>query len=479
MKKIFKRSVVSIVAGAVCMTSHAGFMDDFYNSAGAAANVTPGQTVQSQAGTYITGGSAVWRVPQKTFTPFQFQAPSIKAGCGGIDFFAGSFGFANSAEFVTYLRNIGQNAVGLFFQLALKSMSPQLADTIKEISDDIQRMNSYLGSSCQAAKALVNATGWPEKVAQQASQEKVANGGAGGIYDSYTQMKTSIGNSLGVTLPTAQQKNSGGAPVGSYEVNTAWLAVNSGAFAGMTQDEMSVAMTLTGTRIYRKKQGSDEIPDPLVVPRGLTVPDFAGRWNDAPTTLTVYRCPNDITSKCISDTDFSRTGTISNYQSLASKAYASLMIVRDAIINRTDIASVAGGPEAMQILGATRLPVFKILESTSTPGMIGISNMLIQKYSDLMGHEMASNYVGGITVEMEKSIVTIKQSTSTMSAGDIDDLLKSLRVLQEEAAAYKAYIDRTVGTESDLITQVQHLERSIYASFNMRLMDNLKYASRN
>ena len=34
------------------------------------------------------------------FTPLLWQPPGIKAGCGGIDMYLGSFGFANTSQFV-------------------------------------------------------------------------------------------------------------------------------------------------------------------------------------------------------------------------------------------------------------------------------------------------------------------------------------------------------------------------------------------
>lgn len=65
MKTAFKKTAVALIAMAFCAGSQAGFMDDFYTAAGAAANVTPAQVVSGQGGTYITGGSAIWRVPNK------------------------------------------------------------------------------------------------------------------------------------------------------------------------------------------------------------------------------------------------------------------------------------------------------------------------------------------------------------------------------------------------------------------------------
>lgn len=157
-----------------------------------------------------------------------------------------------------------------------------------------------------------------------------------------------------------------------------------------------------------------------------------------------------------------------------------MILVRDAIVNRTDINSVPGGAAAMQILGATRLPVFKLIEVTSSPGMLGLSDMLMQKFADLMGLDMASNYVAGVSIDISKAIETSKVATATssLSEEDLMQLTQRVRDLRTQVEAYRQVVNEQVGNEADLVAMVTNLERSIYSSFNMRLMDNLKYASR-
>lgn len=358
-------------------------------------------------------------------------------------------------------------------------MSPLLSDTIKEISEDIQAMNRYLGSSCQAAQALSKTyDSWMTKTIQESSLYSSASGLSDGIYNGYNGLKTSIGNALGIKAP-GQDTNSGGGKAGK-EQNTSWLVLTSGAFAGGTYDETYVAMSLIGTKIYRKKDGSDEFADPISVGPQLEIKDFAGRWDDPIIGLRVYSCPADYSNPCISDTDFNKNGQLFNFESLSRKSYRSMILVRDAIVNRTDINSVPGGAAAMQILGATRLPVFKLIEVTSSPGMLGLSDMLMQKFADLMGLDMASNYVAGVSIDISKAIETSKVATATssLSEEDLMQLTQRVRDLRTQVEAYRQVVNEQVGNEADLVAMVTNLERSIYSSFNMRLMDNLKYASR-
>src|SRR5262245_37520345 len=86
-------------------------MTDFYNEAGVYANVTAPGAYRGQTMGLFTGGNMFVRVPQRTYQLASVAGPNLKAGCAGIDLFAGSFSYINEAQFVALLKNIGQNAL--------------------------------------------------------------------------------------------------------------------------------------------------------------------------------------------------------------------------------------------------------------------------------------------------------------------------------------------------------------------------------
>ena len=73
-------------------------LNDFFDDMGASANATGPTAYQGQSAGYYSGGNIWTRFPQKSVNPVNLQLPSIKAGCGGIDVFSGSFSFINSDE---------------------------------------------------------------------------------------------------------------------------------------------------------------------------------------------------------------------------------------------------------------------------------------------------------------------------------------------------------------------------------------------
>lgn len=86
----------------------------FFNDMGASANAT-GVAYQGQSAGYYSLGSVWARFPQKSVYPANIQLPKVRAGCGGIDIFSGSFSFINMAEFVANLKAIANNAIGFAF----------------------------------------------------------------------------------------------------------------------------------------------------------------------------------------------------------------------------------------------------------------------------------------------------------------------------------------------------------------------------
>ena len=108
-----RKSLVVCVLGAAALgpaASHGYGMTDFYNEAGVYANITGPGAYRGQTMGLFTGGNMFVRVPQRTYQLASVAGPNLKAGCGGIDLFAGSFSYINEAQFVALLKNTLQVA---------------------------------------------------------------------------------------------------------------------------------------------------------------------------------------------------------------------------------------------------------------------------------------------------------------------------------------------------------------------------------
>lgn len=157
--------MLSVIAASLSFSvAHASLNDDmnkFFGKLGYEQNTTTPKVWQGQAAGYATGGALYARTSAKDVQLVSLQLPSLNAGCGGIDMFLGSFSFISKDEFIQFAKSILSNAPGLFFDLALKTVTPQLAsakDFLQKLASDVNGSNM---SSCQAARAIVGGL-WPE-----------------------------------------------------------------------------------------------------------------------------------------------------------------------------------------------------------------------------------------------------------------------------------------------------------------------------
>ncbi|MDD3056171.1 MAG: conjugal transfer protein TraH [Aliarcobacter sp.] len=113
-----------------------------------------GGTLNTNDRTVLFGGGYTMKVPNIKLTPFAVKAPSIKAGCGGIDMVFGSLGFLDKEQFVKFAEGIMAAAPGVAFDLALKTLCPSCSETLKALQSMANQINNMSLDSCQAATAL-------------------------------------------------------------------------------------------------------------------------------------------------------------------------------------------------------------------------------------------------------------------------------------------------------------------------------------
>ncbi|MDE0381540.1 MAG: conjugal transfer protein TraH, partial [Rhodospirillales bacterium] len=117
-------SLVAIPARADVLSE----MNRFWQ--GAAVNVTGPTAFNGQASGHWTLGNLYLRAPVRSEQVATVSLPSFRAGCGGIDAFAGAFSFIDSDQLIAFGRAVAQNAAGFAFELALETISPVIAETM-------------------------------------------------------------------------------------------------------------------------------------------------------------------------------------------------------------------------------------------------------------------------------------------------------------------------------------------------------------
>lgn len=239
-------NVVAIAPAAADVSSS---MSGFFDQAGTAGNVTGPSAFQGQSAGYYSLGNVWMRFPQRNVQPFNLQLPHARAGCGGIDLFAGSFSFINSAELVSMMKAVANNAVGFAFKLAIDSISPQISKVMDELAQKAEKLNQMNISSCEAAQAALKEV-WP---INDANRNEICEsvGNSQGFFSDWASSRQGCNNGGQRDSTIAANKDPAMAQhlVGEPHNYTWDILSKSSQFSGFDQDFKELIMTLVGTII--------------------------------------------------------------------------------------------------------------------------------------------------------------------------------------------------------------------------------------
>ena len=322
---------------------------------GAAVNTTGPTAFEGQASGHWTLGNLYLRAPVQSERIGTVSLPSFRAGCGGIDAFAGAFSFIDSDQLVAFARGIAQNATGFAFDLALETISPVIAETMSKLRALAQWVNNQSINSCEMAQSLVGAA-WSTNDRASASI-CAAIGTSQGIFSDYAAARHGCGSGgqRYSTLAAATGELADQAPV---NVNYAWEAVQGSAFLSADQALGEFAMSITGTVIVTAPvtDGSTVPPavrvlEPLALDREVTEILMEGGGD-----LPVYTC--DTPLDCLNPT-LGRVNIPAD-RGLRARVAGLMRDLVDAVRNDT----VPPAP-ALGLVNLTTLPVYRVINAAA------------------------------------------------------------------------------------------------------------------
>ncbi len=322
---------------------------------GAAVNMTGPTAFDGQASGHWTLGNLYLRAPVRSEQVATVSLPSFRAGCGGIDAFAGAFSFINSDQLIAFGRAVAQNAAGFAFELALETISPVIAETMAKLRALAQWVNAQNLNSCETAQALVGAL-WSKNDRASASI-CAAIGTSQGIFSDYAAAKHGCGadGQRNSTLASASGAIADQVPV---NVNYAWKAIRASSFLAGDAQLAEFAMAVTGTLIVTAPTSDGDasgprvrILEPLALDRRVTEVLMEGGGS-----LPVYRC--DTNTLCLNPS----LGTVSIPADRGFRARVAELLrdLVDAV--RNDTAPPAA---ALGLVNLTTLPVYRVANAAA------------------------------------------------------------------------------------------------------------------
>lgn len=268
-------------------------MESFWGGLGDNANYSQGGAYKTQTNTYYSGPSVYSRSKVMNVNPVSIQAPRLRGGCNGIDMFTGSFSHINSDQFLKPLKQVGNNAQGLVYQLALDTISPTLSTQIKSILATIEKINSMNLNSCDiAAGAVGGAYSLFKQEKEKNAFCKTAQTISGRASD-WAKGANNCGAG-GETNSTIKNTNTPELnDVKPSDINFAWEALEG---LGLSDELKEVFQSITGT-IIKKLPADDNVPATFITfPAKATDSQFIDRLLGGG-SIPVYKCTD--TALCL------------------------------------------------------------------------------------------------------------------------------------------------------------------------------------
>lgn len=476
MKKKLKTLSVSVSAAIIVAAwsapaSATSWMTDFYTTAGGSMNVTPGAVYQTQTTNVISGGGFAMRAPRKNVQFLTVTPPGYKAGCGGIDFWAGSFGFINKEQLVQFLRNVGQNALGLFFQLALKSMAPEVAATIEVMQDWAQRINQFNMNSCETAQQFINEDNFSFAIREEGKERAAAIKDWGGEVADRFLGKLSTRDSAANTRATNEAAKTANPDEWkldyAYNTNITWKLL--GRISGMSDQEKELIMSLVGTTITSKANDSKGAESPIT--KGfadqISINELIGnRAGD--TSARIYSCDGD--SDCLS---LPELPDLVSYTSFARIAFNKMKAIKAAIVTRS-----AQDPANLALVDMTSVPIYRLIAVTTLSKYPALSDTIIEKYADVVGLDLAMVYLEYLSEEVRRQIKVEVPHQPKAILTFFENLEKTIDKKLEAGRAKRLELISQRSALMANIAEIEHIERTLFSNLSASMAANLRFGQK-
>lgn len=146
------RSMALLLCFLITTNAHSGsWADNWFD----AATYSKGGSFNTQTRGYVSGGSFSGRLNLSNDYLMSVQSPKISAGCGGIDGFLGGVSFLDEDYLVQKFQNIMQAAPAVAFDMALKTVCKECAETLAKLEAATNYLNGIQINECALSKKTV------------------------------------------------------------------------------------------------------------------------------------------------------------------------------------------------------------------------------------------------------------------------------------------------------------------------------------
>lgn len=426
-------------------------LEKAFQTLGLAHNVTTGGGYQDQTGGFYTGGRVFARSKVNNAELLSLQLPHYRAGCGGIDLFMGGFSYINAQAFIALLRNIGSNASGYAFNLALATVTPQIKSVLDDLLAKVQRMTNQNINSCEAAATLVGGA-WPQS---DASSQLLCNAMSKdlGIATDWAQGRQKCGaEEQRAAVLNRKGEKPGFKDILGDEFNMAWKAILKNNFLKNNTGLAEFFMTLSGTIISKRAGEGLRVQ---VLPSKSSDPQLIAALLTGNVPVQIYKCDNASEDQCLAP--ILQNVTLPKEKALSSKVHNILTSLSNKV--RTDGKL---SEEERGFVNSTTIPVLKII-AVETAFKKGGSPLSATEFSEAIAHDILLQYLDEVMSLVWDSVTQLKKNQ--INDGMIEELRASVAESRKLLYAKRTSLFQQMAINLDFIERTQQVESKLQNMF--------------
>ncbi|MDB2613586.1 conjugal transfer protein TraH [Chlamydiales bacterium] len=400
-------------------------MMEYYNKyagySNSQSNYTAPSAYEGQVAGYANGGGVVIRNPVSNVQPIGIKTPGFNVGCGGIDMHAGGISWANKEELINTLKNTLDGVKGYAFLLALETISPQIANNLKQIQSWANDINSIGMNSCELSSMIAGSV-LPQKemtsshICRNLQSEK-------NFAQDYISARHGCGTTKGQSdlEINAKKLDSSLDDILGHNFNLCWEVIKkSDLWDSKSLEEMERIMTMVGTIVFKEGKLDNIYPPKIMDNSYLNKLLLGGK-------IRVYKCDEGINSysstksKCL--TIKVQEDVVRYNDAYQSKVLGLLQSISEKIISDNPL-----NEDEKKLVEFSRIPIFKYL-CTSIAYQGGDKQPIdIYNVSEVIGLQLLMDETKSVIYSLKKAAVSLRMGQ--VDSTEIDVFLRDLEMVE-------------------------------------------------
>jgi len=469
---LVKHLIATAVIAGMTGQASAISMQELFDAVNAQSNTTNPAVLQGQTMNLYTGGSLFMRMPKKAYNLAAVTPPSWNAGCGGIDLFMGGFSFINKDQFVAMLRNIGWNALGYGFKLAIQNLCPTCDNVMQALQATAQQINRQNMDSCEMAKGIVNASvpdTWTRGKQDAAKNFGVNTNLFSDLSDAWTNVmnnETKANDTIN-KVADADPAAKDAMPTG----NVTWKALKK--LPGIDDEYRMILMSMVGTVIFPTTSSASPTA-PIIVPAlDISIEQLVGSQDLSPKLdFPIWHCDTTAEDGCMNLTQVG-VSDVKDVLSFRSMVRKKLWSIADKISARQSHDNLN---EVLEFINVTDLPVYKMVSIGTSLNNTGLADAMINRYQDLIAAKYAEVYIRSAVEDLVAALAKFETvATSPAFSEQIKIMLEKSELMKKNARSQLATAYTQTMSTFNIVQEVQFMEKTMSANLSQTLRNSLTF----